>query len=186
MSFDRRHLPLEQAVQDVRGRLVAGKDGWARQVSSYDLRGLCTEVRFFDIDGQLATTAQGYARQTFEYRDDGRWLGARHWDRDGRPVRTRFVVVTLERDGGGAAAGLRKGDVIVSYDGRELDGGDAGFSTALVDPRGRDTLDLLVLRGDRRLTLHVASGPVGATWEARRIADGGSAGSGGEGNQERR
>lgn len=70
------------------------------------------------------------------------------------PVNTGVVVSDVDSGGPAAAAGVRKGDIVLSVDGRNVDdGGD--LQMALREKRVGDTVKIGMLRSSKRVNLSV-------------------------------
>jgi serine protease Do len=76
----------------------------------------------------------------------------------GLPERDGLLVRAVEDDGPAAAAGIERGDLIVSAGGSEIDGAEALYSALDAVPVGGGELELGIVRGTEERTITVTFG----------------------------
>src|SRR5262249_3975138 len=161
-KFDERGYRSEVAYYGTKGEPVLHRDGCARTTVKYDERGNKLEQSYFGPDGRPMRYKEGYARFTIRYDRDGNAVDSAYFDVDGRELRTQVRVNYLVAGGQGARLGLRPGDVLVSYDGQPV----TNLYRFLARRRAERPTDkprpLVLLRGGKRLTVHVSPGLLGA------------------------
>ena len=76
------------------------------------------------------------------------------------PPATGFLVTGTLPQSQAAIAGVEAGDILVSYDGRRVENLDA-LRPAAGDAKDREDVEIVVLRGDREVTLRLRPGQMG-------------------------
>jgi hypothetical protein len=157
--YDGQGRLTEVATVGADGKPAAGRNGVARSTRAYDDRGNVTAEAFFGADDQPTHGRFGYCRAVFTYDAENRLTGSTYLDRAGTPVRTQVVYNGERRQllGGG---GFRAGDVLVSYDGKELRCARALLRLKRQEPRAAEPKELRILRDGQPLTLRVPTGPI--------------------------
>ena len=93
-------------------------DGYAEAAITYDGNGKLTEISMLDETGRPVALANGISRWTLDYDDRGNIVGQSVWGLDGGPAWTRVAITAVCCEA--QKIGLRAGDIIESYDGREV------------------------------------------------------------------
>lgn len=77
-----------------------------------------------------------------------------------KPPATGFLVTGTVPGSQASVAGVAAGDILVSYDGRRIETLDE-LRTAAQDAGGRDEVEIVVVRGNERVTLRLRPGKMG-------------------------
>ena len=88
-----------------------------------------------------------------------------YYDQDGKPVAVEIYLAQVLPDGQAKEAGLLDGDVLVSYDGKTVR--NNAEITAWLQTSGDTLRELVVLRGQLRLTFKMKPGKMGVLMKAR-------------------
>lgn len=123
--------------------IVAKKYGRAKARVTYDAHGKRSRVDYFDPNDHLMRSAYGYATVRYSYDEIGRETKREFFDANGAPVSTRVGIDKVEPGSKSERIGLRVGDLIVAYDGREV-----------ADTRVFEELELVIGERPRQLTIH--------------------------------
>jgi hypothetical protein len=99
--------------------------GCVKRRFSYGPAGYRSRWDCFDENDQLTQSALGYASSKYIYDDFGRQTKSEFFDANGSRVSTHVRISEVEAGSIGERAGLRVGDVVVAYDGREVEGTSA-------------------------------------------------------------
>jgi hypothetical protein len=173
---------------DVDGNRCLSKDGYAKATSKYDdsghqtqqvefdltgkstvkiydARGDQVEEAYFDEKGVLSPNSDGITRWTASYSDGSDPTNVTCFDHDGKPTAVEICLTEILPEGQAKEAGLSKGDVVASYDGK-LISNYAEF-LAWLRTSGDATRELVVLRGNLRLSFALKPGKLGALLKAR-------------------
>ena len=115
------------------------------------------EEAYFGPDGKPALSKSGYARWTARY-EGSRQIELRYFDVAGQPVKTRVRAQYVEATGIAGKAGLKAGDLLVSYAGKPI-------ATVLeleahrdAEPRDGPAKPLVIERDGKPLSLQVGPG----------------------------
>src|SRR5262249_25339596 len=116
-----------------------------------------TAEAFFDNNNQPMLGPNGYARSAFTYDKDNNLTGSTYLDKNGNS-RTGFVVCT--KDIRLLLLGLEEGDVLLSYDGKEL-----SCALQFLHPRSKEVygepkIQLQIVREGKKGTLGITTGPI--------------------------
>jgi hypothetical protein len=143
----------------------AYSDGVHEAKMTYNERGNRIEEAYFDETGSPTANQDGVARWTAKYSEDGNLLDKTYFDRDGNPVAVELYVDEVQPGGQAKEAGLIKGDVLVSYDGKAVRNLEE-LRTQINMPG--DTLrELIVSRNGRRLSFKMKPGVMGIGLKTR-------------------
>jgi YD repeat-containing protein len=165
-------LPRTTATFDDDGRMVSwagfdadnkpavGYQGAARLEWSFNDQGRLTSVAFQGGDEKPVLSQLGYARAVYSYDEQGRLTQSRYLDLEGHAVRTRLLVRNAPPQGE-----LRPGDVVVRYAGQAVNCAQKLRALALAESGSGKQTEVVVLRGEERLTLKIwppgGGGPFG-------------------------
>jgi serine/threonine protein kinase len=146
-----------------------GSQGFTKTVAKFGANGKVVELAYFAGDRPAVSRVTGYARRTAVYDDQGNWIDTTCFDVDGRPVPTRVVIKDVERGGPGARLGLKAGDVLLTYDHRDVVNVPRFMSARRSEPADSPPKELGVLREGKELPLQVPHGRLGIDLEDRVV-----------------
>jgi YD repeat-containing protein len=161
--YDERGNRIEVAYFDEKGRPT--KD-WAREKRKYDDRGNALEVLNLDGAGKPVLTSRGYHRAVYTFDGQNNLIDVAFFDTKGRWVPTVVRILSVEAGRQGARKGLRRGDLIVQYDGMAVVNSARFIHQRSLEPPGSPARELVVLRGKQRLTVSIAPGMLGVRMES--------------------
>jgi PDZ domain len=145
----------------------AYSDGVHEAKMTYDERGNRIEEAYFDETGKPTANQDGVAQWTAKYSEGGNLLDKTYFDRDGNAVAVEPYVDDVQPGGQAKEAGLIKGDVLVSYDGKAVRNLEE-LQTRIKMPG--DTLrELIVSRNGRRLSFKMKPGLMGILISVRAV-----------------
>jgi S1-C subfamily serine protease len=122
-----------------------------------DAQGRVLEEAFWDPAGKPRRNAKGCARVTWAFDAQGFATDTAYFDAAGKPLRVQVVLLRVEPGTQAARAGLQKGDVIVSFDGKPV-GSVGRFAKLRRDvPPGTPPRELTLRRGDREIRVQIKS-----------------------------
>ncbi len=177
--YDDRDQLVEHAFYGPDGRLkLLPKYGYARQTMSYDGHGNPLVGEYFDADDRPMNGPDGYARCVASYDDAGRRTGTAYFDRDGRRLKTHVVVMKVHPGGQGDKLGLKPGDLLTHYDGKDVIDTAAFIKGRNAEKPGGPKKLLRVLRDGKASELSVAPGRMQVELRDRFVPDPGAAGKG--------
>jgi tRNA A-37 threonylcarbamoyl transferase component Bud32 len=168
VRFDRTKHRRVTAFFGTEGRAVRHARGFHRVVADLDASSRILRMRCEDLEGKPAASTDGYSRREFVHRGDlpGDTLA---FDLEGKPVPLVAVVTSLLPGSLAEAAGLKKGDVLLTYRGRSFRSA-AGFLGALrVTARETAFADVEVRRGGKSFAVRTAAGNLGV--DLRDVAE---------------
>ncbi len=168
--FDVRGNQIEDACFDSDGKPALNTFGYFKCVTKYDERGRETEAVYHGRDGKPAPNERGYVRRITRYDSSGKPIDASHFDRDGKPVKTRVLVNEVVAGGQGEHIGLRVGDVLLDYDGKEVTNMYRFVHVRSLEPSEGAARELKVLRKGKIVLLRVKPGRLGAQLTDRVIS----------------
>jgi hypothetical protein len=147
-EYDNCGNPTRKLYFDAQGkpaRLADGSAGWAAR---YDGRGNEVEHTYLGPDGKpVAPRDKKYATVRGQFDALGDPIDVEYLDAQGNRLRTRVVVTKVDPASRAEEAGLRLGDVLVSYGGQEI-GNPKRFKRIRDAERDQDPMkELCVLRG---------------------------------------
>jgi len=161
-KFDLRGNRIEVAYfgLDQQSAVLPGET-YARVTSRYDDAGNKVEEAYFGVDNQPTLNKRGFARWTGKYDDRSQLTAEAYFNTANEPLLRRPVVVDVAPDSQGAKLGLKVGDILLQYDGRDIT--DAGqFVAGRKTERPGDPARVLVVRrGNQVLRFQVTPGPLG-------------------------
>jgi serine/threonine protein kinase len=162
-TYDERGNLTAEAFFGIDGQPAPHKDGYARCTARYDDRGNRTETAYFDVSDKPALHKDGFAKLTWHYDDQYQPRDVTAFGVDGKPVRLQVSIQALEPGGTAERLRLQVGDVLVSYDGKEITS-HVQFNHQCRQPGEPTALrKLTVLRAGRTLDFSVPPGPLGCT-----------------------
>jgi hypothetical protein len=166
-----RFIPPSQIVEtayfDDKGRPGRHQGGYHRLVPTYDARGRLIEEAFFDESGKLVRPRVGAARTRYRYDEQGKQHVEAHLDSDGTPLVWQVRIVAVVAGQPGAKAGLRGGDVVVRYDGKEVTSVAAFIALRKAEKPDGKPRRLIVRRDGKLLDLAVLPGLLGVNLEGQ-------------------
>jgi YD repeat-containing protein len=101
--------------------VISKRPGSGRRRWTYDALGRVIDRSDYDTTGKRMINAYGYSTIRFSYDKYGRESGRQMLDAFGRPVTFKVTVDKVYEGSVAADAGLRVGDVILTYDGEPVD-----------------------------------------------------------------
>jgi YD repeat-containing protein len=144
--------------------LLHAKEGYAKMTRTYNDQGWVMEQTYRGPDDRPMLRKNRYARVTFRYDGAGRRLEATLWDLEGKKLPPAEVtIIKVYPDSQAAQLGLRKGDVIVRYDGKALPNSFSLDTKARATDEGRRSLQ--IRRGDQEHHFMVDPGGLGVDLE---------------------
>jgi hypothetical protein len=158
-KFDENGHVTQQVLFDLSGKST---------LKNYDARGNEIEETYLDETGRPAVNQYGIARWTAKYSESNDAADQTYFDQAGKPTAVEVYLVEILPDGQAKKAGLAAGDVLISYDGKAVRN-EAELITWIKRP-GNGPRELLVLRGQLRLTFGMQPGRLGVRWQARAVA----------------
>jgi YD repeat-containing protein len=160
-QYDDRGNQIELIYFGRDGRRGRFKDSYSRLTARYNERDNRVETVYFDEEDRLVRGPDGYARWLVDYDDRGRPKAASVFDADGAPMRIRACITEVVPGSQGARLGLCKGDILLTYDGREIPD-TLQFIQGRKGEKPTDAPRELRLRRDREtLTIKVRPGLIG-------------------------
>jgi hypothetical protein len=189
--FDEAHNPVRNKdgntgwtkLYNARGLVVEqtlfgfdGRDGYVKMAAKLDANANPVELTFLDARDQPVRLKDGYSGWTAEYDAKGDWVGTSYFDADHKPVRTRAVITEVLPDSKAARVGLKVGDVLVSYDGKEVLLWQRIAAEKSSEPDGLQPKELRVLRDGKELAFRVPSGRLGMMGKDRALPGSAQAG----------
>ena len=118
-KYDDRNRRTETLTFDAAGIPVASEQGYARLARKYGNEFQIVEEAYFGPDGKAAVCKHGYARWTARY-EGTRQVEQLYFDVAGKQVMTRVRALYVDEGGPTGKAGLKAGDVLVSYGGKTI------------------------------------------------------------------
>jgi len=165
-SYDELGNETETAYFGEDGKPVVWKDGYAIFRRSYDDHGRMIETSFHDETDALTSNVDGLARVIIHYDDDGKSsisLQGAH----GEILERHTKVVSIRPGSQAERLGLKPGDIIQRYNGREIKAMEE-LIKATKEP-GDVPRELVVRRGKAVLKFQVQPGLIGI--EMRNILE---------------
>jgi hypothetical protein len=166
--YDERGNLIEKSYFDQAGKL---RSGWARQRAKYDNRNNQVEVSYWSADDKPALYKDGYACARFVYDDFDVRKDASYFDRDRKPVRTRPVLIQVKVGWQGHNQGLKVGDVVLAYDGKEIFNWMRFTYIRAAERKEDPPRKMEVLRNGKRLTFTFSPGLLGTVMEDRVVTE---------------
>jgi hypothetical protein len=190
-SYDERGNQIAGAYFDGRGQRVRDNEGFARftavydesdhlvqkrlvdlggksSVKNYDIRGNEIEEDHLDETGRPSPNQNGIVRWTAQYSESNDLIDKTYFDQVGKPPAVEVYLEEVNPGGEAQKAGLAVGDVLISYDGRPVRN-DAELVNWVKTP-GNAPRELVILRGQLRLTFEMKPGLMGVQLQARAVA----------------
>jgi len=161
--YDERDNRIGQDYFDEAGHAVRSTYGYASWKAKFDDRGKQTEEAYFDEAGQLKDNSRGVARWVARYDDRGQLIERLNYDAAGKPLVSRVVITGVAAGGQGQKLGLQKDDILLTYGGQEVKDTQSFIQGRKGEPASGKPQELVVLRGDKRLTFQVKPGLLGAS-----------------------
>jgi S1-C subfamily serine protease len=158
VSYDDVGRQLERVQFDLSGKST---------VKKYRQDGGEIEEAYFDGTGNPIANKNGVARWTAKYSEDDHPPDKTYFDRDGKPIAVEIYVDEVLPDSQAKEAGLMKGDILVSYDGKAVRN-DAQIPVWIKAP-GDTPRELVVSRNDRQLSFKMKPGRMGISMEVRAV-----------------
>src|SRR5262249_15938042 len=124
-KFDDRGRNIDEAYFDPHGKPANCADGYSRVVRKYETDYLVVEEAYYGVDGKPVQCKNGYARWAGQHGDTGQ---KSYFDAAGKPVAVRPRIKHLHDDPSARSAGLKIGDVILSCDGKPVEGSEAFYA----------------------------------------------------------
>jgi tRNA A-37 threonylcarbamoyl transferase component Bud32 len=161
IRFDDRGQEIERRFLTDDGKPMRNSEGYAGWRHLHDENGNIIECSFFDIEGRPCSAINGVARWTARLDPANSELVKTHFDLAGRPLQAAVKIVQVTAGGTAERIGVRVGDLVVTYGGRPV-----STSAQFLELREREKPDaapndLVVRRGDERVTLPLPPGTVG-------------------------
>jgi serine/threonine protein kinase len=171
LKYDEQGHATERVAYGADGAPLRMAGGATRHTREFDEAGHLVREAFFDSDENGVSLPRlgnnGYASANFTYDRDGKLADSKYFDAKGTQLRTQVVVTASGRDAFDGA--LREGDVILAYNGRPVVCARALIDIKRTEDYGRAKREAVVLRGGRKRTVAIPSGPiVRFAWPNRR------------------
>jgi len=158
---------LELSYFDLFGRPTCNAEGFHCYRGKFDGKHR-VESAYMGIDGKPTMHRDGFARLNWKV-DKKKDLicDMSAVDVKGDSVPLLALIVSVEADGRGASAGLKQGDIVVSYDGKEVDNYAQLLYALNTAPKTETSRELKIKRGNQTLTVIAPPLPLGVTFGAR-------------------
>jgi YD repeat-containing protein len=153
----------EQGAPTVAARLGSAKRRW-----SYDAAGRVSERSDHDMNGRPIINAYGYSILRHRYDEHGRDAGRELLDTTGRALVFKVSVDRVAPGSVAADAGLKVGDLILTYDGQSVSTIDQ-FTNTFELFRGDRGRELRIERAGNVLSLDVPPGRLEGLELAERV-----------------
>jgi serine/threonine protein kinase len=165
--YDERRNEVERTYVDEAGHPVQTTYGYTRWKARYDPRGNVLETAYTDETDRPVRSKDGYARVANTYDERGYLTADAYFDVDDQPLRTEVRLTQITPGGRGEQLGLRVGDILRTYDGKEVT--SASQFTGLRKARAGNgpPRELIVLRDGKPVTLTVPPGLLSVTVTTR-------------------
>lgn len=181
-QFDERGNRTRLACLDTDGKPCLGNDGYCSAAVAYDAYGNTVEIAYFGVHGEpVIDTQTGYHRIVSTYNAANGKIGDSYFDTQDKPMTIEQVVAAAAKAAGNnavaatgppkrvrvaevlaggqaAAKGVHVGDIFLSYAGQPITS-SRQMVVEVMKP-GSETRPLVLLRGDKQLTLRVSPGPL--------------------------
>jgi hypothetical protein len=158
--FDAVGRCLEIAYFDAPGRPTVGADGWHRALYEYSGTGTLKSAASFGTDDHPAAGKHGYAKRENVFDSTGTLADSRFFDPAGAAVVVRTVVTQVVPDSVAGKAGLKVGDVLLAYAGREIHSLPY-YRSLTTQPLESPERELRIRRGTDVVVLRVPAGLLG-------------------------
>jgi hypothetical protein len=169
-TFEKRRR-VADAYFGMDGKPVRNLDGYHRRTTRFDATGREQEHSYFDVDGK-PMAGKSPARRVNVY--SGKQLvDTVCYSADGKRLRQEVVIALVQPGSQASRLGLRIGDVLVEYDGRDVTSITRLNQQRLEERAGQPARPLKVRRGNKTFTVSVVFGAFGATVTERIVADAG-------------
>jgi hypothetical protein len=147
--------------RDTEGRLrrveYVDDAGIVRMLQDVDEQARLVAIAFFNVRGEPQRGPAGFARSRVLAFDEFGGADMEFEDERGRAVSPAILVISVTEDKAGARAGLRPYDLILRYDGRDI---DYGRFAAVQRAPGREAREIVVLRGNALVQLQAEPRPL--------------------------
>jgi len=162
-QFDEGGNWIEEDYFDEADRAVKNVNGYARARAKYDYRGNMIEEAYFDEADHPVNSAAGYARVTAEYDERDQPSQRTYYGAGGETLVPRAIIQTVTPGSAADKLGLKPGDVILTYGGKDVTNYAAFTSERSHEAPADAPKELVVGRDGNRLTVRVAPGLLGIT-----------------------
>jgi len=154
---------LEQAFFTPEGRPTLHPNGFHRLTFRYDEQGRLVEMANFGLDGKPCLDKDGFHRSTRHYDARGRLTATAVFDVAGKRLPCRILIEKVSPGSLAARAGLREGDVLVRYGGKELTTGALFLGLRGEEGTGSPPRKLELLRKGKPVSVELPPGETGMT-----------------------
>jgi hypothetical protein len=144
---------------DERGQKLLSK----RQI--WDEKGNLLEEAYFDGAGRATLDIGGISVVWRTYAENGKLIEALFYDANGEPIQTLVEIQEVESGSQGERAGLRSGDVVLSYDSTEVT--NTSQLRAMTSAPGNSLREIVILRAGVEYRLEVRPGHLGLIMRER-------------------
>ena len=158
--FDEAGRDVERGYFDAQGTPIAGPDGWHRVSYEYAVASTLKSASYFGTDHRPAAGKLGYTRFENVFDSDGALVDARFFDAAGAAVAVPTLVTQIVPNSAAEKAGLKAGDVLLAYAGREIHS-LARYRNLIAQPLEGPERELRVRRGAEVVVLRVPAGQLG-------------------------
>jgi YD repeat-containing protein len=162
--YDGQGHELERIYLDASGKLALCKSlGYAKMTRSYDERGNRIEFAYFGPDDKPILCKDGFARLRWIRNAQGTEVDMAAFDTDSKPLPLRTMLDQVTRGGLADRIGLKVGDVLSTYDGREVADYVHFFQQRNAEDQKAAAKKLTILRNGKTLPFDLPPGDLGAT-----------------------
>lgn len=144
---------------------IINSNGYARVTAAYDARQNQVAWACFDVAGRPILNTDGYARIARRYNTLNQLSEINFYDAGGKRLMRRQVITAVAPDGQAAQAGLRAGDVILSFGGEEVS--LQAELLRLIQTPGTELRELKVRRGGQILAFQLKPGLMGVSLDLK-------------------
>lgn len=160
IRFDEQGNPVETAYFGIDGKpVIPNPPGWSRMSQSYNDKGRLVRTTYFGSDGQPMIGPHGYATLTTEYSADGLPESSEFLDAADRPLRAKLVLGPPPSGSVEEQLGLKEGDVLLRFDGKELFDPVRFLLQLKARPKDDPPRELTIDRAGKVFTVQLPYGP---------------------------
>jgi hypothetical protein len=169
--FDEHGRRIETAFFNEKDEPAVDAEGDHRWTAKYDEFGRRSDAAYFDKLDLAHAHPNGVHRWHAVFDDRGKRISLAEYDAKNRKLKSEVVAASVSVDGAGATAGIRRGDVLLRFDGKLVE--DAvRFHREVDELRGEDgPHEMLLLRDGTAISVHLPNRFFGATFVNRLVPE---------------